>query len=187
VAARALFDKHGLPGLSMRRIADAVGVTPMAIYKHYADKDALMDALMLDGFAAWESRVGAIKATAPLNWLEAMTTAFLDFALQSPRRYEAAFLLPARKARRYPDDFDAGRSPVISRALAQIAEAQRRGEIIAAPPLDVVLALTGMAQGLVSMHHAGRFVSEAQFRKSYRTALGHGLRAFLARKGDVSA
>ena len=34
-AARALFDKEGLDGLSMRRLAEAVGITPMAIYKHF--------------------------------------------------------------------------------------------------------------------------------------------------------
>ena len=34
----------------------------MAIYKHYPDKDALLNALMLDGFTAWEARVDAIKS-----------------------------------------------------------------------------------------------------------------------------
>lgn len=52
-AARVIFDDEGEAGLSMRRIASAVGITPMAIYKHYADKDALLNALMLDGFVVW--------------------------------------------------------------------------------------------------------------------------------------
>ena len=187
VAARNLFDAEGLPGLSMRRIADAVEVTPMAIYKHYADKDALVDALMLDGFAAWEKRVGAIKSAPPLAWLEALFSAFLEFALKSPRRYEAAFLLPARHARRYPDDFNAGHSPVISLVFERIAEAQRQGLIVAVPPLEIVLALSGMAQGLVSMYHAGRFAGEAPFRAAYRTALRHGLKSFQMQKRDANS
>jgi len=65
-AARDLFDAAGEDGVSMRQIARAVGMTPMAIYKHYTDKDALLNALMLDGFAAWEVRVGEIAADDPL-------------------------------------------------------------------------------------------------------------------------
>ena len=57
LAARELFDERGMEGISMRRIADKIGITPMAIYKHYPDKDALLNALMLDGFAAWQARV----------------------------------------------------------------------------------------------------------------------------------
>ena len=43
--------------------------------------------------------------------IEQIGEAYLDFALKEPRRYEAAFLLHSSKARRYPDDFLAGRSP----------------------------------------------------------------------------
>src|SRR3954464_3502378 len=101
-AARALFDQDGEDGVSMRRIADRVGITPMAIYKHYPDKDALLNALMLDGFAAWEARVEKIRGSEPLAWLRKLDGEFLEFALQEPRRYEAAFLLKASAARRYP-------------------------------------------------------------------------------------
>ena len=89
----------------MRRIAEKVGITPMAIYKHYPDKDALLNALMLDGFAAWEARVEKLRAPEPLAWLRQMDEAFLEFALSEPRRYEAAFLFKASAARRYPGDF----------------------------------------------------------------------------------
>src|SRR5258705_6161283 len=114
-AARQLFDEGGVEAVSMRRIADKVGITPMAIYRHYPDKDALLNALMLDGFAAWEAHVAKLHAAEPLVWLGQMGEAFLDFALTEPRRYEAAFLLKASAARRYPGDFLAGRSPVVSK------------------------------------------------------------------------
>ena len=44
-AALAIADEHGLEALSIRRLAKEVGVTPMAIYWHVADKEALLDAL----------------------------------------------------------------------------------------------------------------------------------------------
>jgi len=41
----AIADEHGLEALSIRRLAKQVGVTPMAIYWHVADKEALLQAL----------------------------------------------------------------------------------------------------------------------------------------------
>ena len=177
-AARELFDKDGAAGISMRRIAAKVGITPMAIYKHYPDKDALLNALMLDGFAAWEARVAALEAREPLAWLEHMGEAFLDFALHEPRRYEAAFLIKASAARKYPHDFAQGRSPVISKALARLEEARRLGQIGDMPAIDIAISFAALVQGLVEMYRAGRFSSEEEFRAAYRKAMVHCIRSF---------
>jgi AcrR family transcriptional regulator len=177
-AARALFADEGEAGLSMRRIAAAVGITPMAIYRHYADKEALKNALMLDGFADWEARVEAIAATEPLAWVTGLGEAYLDFALSQPRRYEAAFLLKAGAARRFPRDIEAGRSPARRSAIARITQAQAENLLAAAPPVQIALHLAALMQGLVSMYRAGRFTDEAEFRAAYRRALDHCLDSF---------
>jgi len=177
-ATRDMFDAEGLAGLSMRKIADAVGLTPMAIYKHYPDKDALVDALMLDGFSAWEDRVRNLSAKNPIRWLEQFFDGFLDFSFSEPRRYEAAFLLPARKARQYPDDFSAGRSPALNMAYEHIEEARAQGLIDNTPALEIALTLSALGQGLISMYHAGRFTSEKEFRATYRRAIKRSFQQF---------
>ena len=177
-AARELFDENGLEGLSMRRIAGRVGITPMAIYRHYPDKDAVVNALMLDGFVAWEARVAAIAAAAPLAWVQALAEAYLDFAIAEPRRYEAAFLLNAGAARQFPRDIEAGRSPALRSAIARIIEAQAGGILAALPPVEIALHFAALTQGLVSMYRAGRFADKAQFRAAYRHAVGHCLDSF---------
>jgi AcrR family transcriptional regulator len=182
LAARELFDQGGADGISMRRIADKVGITPMAIYRHYPDKDALLNALMLDGFAAWEARVEKLQATGPLAWMEQMGEAFLDFALNEPRRYEAAFLLKASAARRYPGDFLAGRSPVVSKLMARIEEARAQGLIADVATIDITINFTALTQGLVDMYRAGRFTGEAEFRGAYCKALKHCIRSFMETK-----
>jgi AcrR family transcriptional regulator len=181
-AARELFDHSGTEGVSMRRIAEKVGITPMAIYKHYPDKDALLNALMLDGFAVWEARVEALEAPQPLLWLEQMGQAFVDFALNEPRRYEAAFLLKASAARKYPHDFAQGRSPVISKAIARIEEAQALGQIGDTSAIDIAISFAALVQGLVDMHRAGRFAGEMEFRDAYRKALSHCIQSFMEKK-----
>jgi AcrR family transcriptional regulator len=181
-AARDLFDENGLEGVSMRRIAERVGITPMAIYRHYPDKGAVVNALMLDGMAAWEQRAAVLTHKDPLRWLEQLGEAFLDFALQEPRRYEAAFLLKASAARQYPGDFAAGRSPVIAMAHVRIEQARAQGRIADASAVEIGLAFSALSQGLVSMYQAGRFADEGEFRAAYRRSVQHCIRSFL--KGE---
>ena len=46
LAAVDLADAEGLDALSMRRLADHLGVVPMALYKHVANKDELVDGML---------------------------------------------------------------------------------------------------------------------------------------------
>jgi AcrR family transcriptional regulator len=45
-AAVALADEGGVDALSMRKLAQALGVVPMALYKHVANKDELLDGMI---------------------------------------------------------------------------------------------------------------------------------------------
>ena len=45
-AAIALVDAEGLDALTVRRLATGLGVTPMALYWHFKDKDALLDGVV---------------------------------------------------------------------------------------------------------------------------------------------
>ena len=45
-AAVAIADEHGLDAVSMRSVAERVGVTPMALYPHVGSKAALLDGMV---------------------------------------------------------------------------------------------------------------------------------------------
>ena len=66
--ALALLDAEGLANLSMRVLAQRLGVSPMSLYNHVADKDGLLDALheavLLDALPARGFRVTTWKQTA---------------------------------------------------------------------------------------------------------------------------
>jgi AcrR family transcriptional regulator len=57
-AAVALADEAGLHGFSMRGLAQALGVVPMALYKHVANKDELLDDMVDLVFGEIESPSG---------------------------------------------------------------------------------------------------------------------------------
>src|SRR5690349_11820211 len=58
-AGLAVVDKHGVEGFTTRAIAERLGVTPMALYHHVADKAALA-ALVVD--AAMNERPMAVSS-----------------------------------------------------------------------------------------------------------------------------
>lgn len=177
-AAKTVLAREGIAGLSIRKVAQRAGVSPMAMYNHYRDKDALLNALMEDGLAAWEQRARAIRAKDPMEWLERLMDAFLDFALGEPHLFDAAFFLPAPCARQYPDDFVAGRSPVVAMTMIRIDQAKAEGRLGNRPALDMALAIAALGQGLVSMHRANRFANEKQFKTLCRAALRQCLDSF---------
>jgi AcrR family transcriptional regulator len=177
-ASADILQREGLAGLSIRNVAKAVKLSPMAIYRHFTDKDDLIDALMLDGFAAWEAIAAAIRTKDPTQWLERLLEAFLDFALSQPHRFDAAFIFPARAARRYPDDFVAGRSPVLEMAYVRIEQAKAEGTLDDTPTPQIALTLSALAQGFVSMHRAKRFANEQQLCAAYRIAMRRAISSF---------
>lgn len=174
------FEEHGEAGLSLRDVASRVGVTPMALYRHYDNKQALVDAVVARATQAWRERVARIRPTEPAAWLLKIGQAFLDFALEEPRMFEAAFFTTSNKALRYPDDFAAGGSPAVTLQMQLIETIGRRKEGGSQiPPIEMMIILAGLAQGLISLYRAGRIAGgEAAFRRLYRRALNNCVHSF---------
>lgn len=169
-AAKAVLESTGFEGLTIRKVAQRAGLSPMALYRHFKNKDELLNVLQQDGIYAWESIVRGIRARDPVKWLEALMEAYLDFALTQPHRFDAAFFLPAPAARRFPDDFAAGHSPAIALVMARINQAKADGRFRDEPTFGIAMALVAYGQGFVSMQRAKRFASDKQFKSLYRAA-----------------
>ena len=91
--ARDLFVAHGYDGVTLRRIAEAIEYAPGTIYGYYKDKDALIQALCLADFEAFEKNFprGA-PPTDPIEAIEAIGKAYIDFALSHPNHYRLMFM-----------------------------------------------------------------------------------------------
>ena len=180
--ARALFEREGADAVSMRRIADAVGVTPMAIYRHFSNREALLKRISDDSFDEiarhWLARNQGGDA---LSRVIALQRIYLDYALAHPHLFDHAFSVRRADARKYPDDFRAGRSPTLGFAADAVAEAIRAGLLRYDDEWDVAMTLWAHTHGLVALYRAGRFsYREAEFRRFYEASLRrllHGLKA----------
>jgi AcrR family transcriptional regulator len=88
-AARDLAEADGWPAVTMRRLAGELGVTQPVLYSAFASRQALTDAVALNGFCDLAAALEAADAS-PM----ARMRAYLDFAAARPRLYEAMFSLP---------------------------------------------------------------------------------------------
>ena len=89
-AARDLAEVEGWPAVTMRRLAGALGVTQPVLYSAFTGRQALIDAVALNGFSDVAAALEAVEAS-PLPRMRA----YLDFAGAHPRVYEAMFSLPS--------------------------------------------------------------------------------------------
>ncbi|HEX3914090.1 MAG TPA: TetR/AcrR family transcriptional regulator [Steroidobacteraceae bacterium] len=88
--AEKLFAAHGPDGVTMREMADALGVSSMTPYRYFKDKDAILAAVRTRAF----NRFAAAMETG---------NAYLDFALANPTAYRMMFDVSQPTFADYPE------------------------------------------------------------------------------------
>lgn len=167
VAARRVLEHDGVEAVSMRPVAKAIGLTAMAIYRHYPDRQALLDAVATEGFNELVGWLGKRRFTGDAeNRLMKVLDVFVQFALEHPKLFELMFLTKHTSARRFPVDFKAGRSPTANMAVDIVKEGMERGEFRQDDPWEVVFEVGALAQGFVMLYIGGRIdATPSEFRK----------------------
>src|SRR5690242_3191997 len=150
-------ERNGLHGFSLRAVGAAAGLSAMAVYRHFKSKEDLLRAVGEGAFDSFQQRVAAIGDQPIEEWLRALTHAYVAFALDEPGRFDACFVLRTQVERIYPQDFRAGKSPVISLTMQRLEAAQAAGLMQPVDALELALLLWAQLHGLVMLHRAGRF------------------------------
>lgn len=97
---RALLDEalviigaEGVAALTLREIGARLGVSRTALYRHFADKPALLTAVATEGFRTLRERLIAAWEDGGRRWaaFEAMGVAYIDFAVDNPAHYRVMF------------------------------------------------------------------------------------------------
>ena len=95
-----MISEVGVEGLSMRSLAERVGVSRTAAYHHFRDKNALLCAIAEQGFQHWRLHFARLLEQKPVDieqWLIAFTRSYLDFAQQHQEEYDLMFGRPVWK------------------------------------------------------------------------------------------
>ena len=181
--ARHLMVEDGYAHLSMRKIAGAVGCSATSIYLHFDNKDALVHALIDEGFERLNDRLqAAVEAngTDPVARLDALAHAYVRFGLENPEYYEVMFQLHPERMARYPaESYRRARRNLD--LIAEVLAAGAAAGVLAAPDPEVAAHVHWAAlHGVVSLLLARRVdvrVPEAAFVEA---AVRHALDGFRA-------
>jgi AcrR family transcriptional regulator len=152
-AAKALLVETGsAEAMSIRSVAQRVGVTAPSIYLHFEDKDDLLDAVVSDVFAQLDTALVAaaqpIPADQPLERLRAQGLAYIRFAVEHPEHYRVATMEPCAVP---PDVDDVIRSGAFEHFTETVVECMQAGIFGGDDPLPIALDLWTAAHGVAAL------------------------------------
>ena len=106
-AAERLFAEHGTEAVTIRQLAEAIGVSPMTPYRYFKDKDAILAAARARAFDrhadALEQAYEGSRDSDPMARSMAVEAAYVRFALDNPEAYKLMFDIKQPSAWDYPD------------------------------------------------------------------------------------
>lgn len=158
-AARERLEREGHERLSLRELADAVGVSPAAPYRHFRTKEALLNALADEGLdelgVSFERALGL--EAGPAERLREACRFYLEFAQRRPNVYRLIFL---ENARRVEEVVSRGASPSYAMFERLVGEAAGG----AARP-SLTTACWSLIHGFALLRMSGRLVQAGDPRQ----------------------
>jgi AcrR family transcriptional regulator len=175
--ARELFVEHGAKGVSMRGVAARAGITPMAIYRHFPGREALLESVVRQGHDRFLTYLqAAMAAPTPQARFVRSGAQYLRFAREHPRDYSVLFLEVGDASAKAPRWQDAATFRFLVDRVRECADA---GVLVVDDPEEVALSIWAHIHGLVSLHLARKLPrDERAFRRLCARSLGRLVRAF---------
>jgi AcrR family transcriptional regulator len=94
-AARALAEAEGWDAVTTRRLADSIEYSQPVLYSHFENRDAIVAAVAVQGFAELAATLqhAMTDSPSPRKALESIERAYIAFAISNPALYDAMFTL----------------------------------------------------------------------------------------------
>jgi AcrR family transcriptional regulator len=170
-AAAELFAEKGPSGVTMRELANALGVSPMTPYRYFKDKDDILAAVRARAFDRFSDSLekAYAKPGTPEERANAAGRAYVRFAFAESSSYRLMFDLSQPNEDHYPD-------LVRATARARATMTQHIPALIEAGDLEGDPALIGHVywaaiHGAVVLQLAGMLTPEYDFERILQASL----------------
>jgi len=177
-----LLDTEGVDAMSLRAAAKAAGVSPAAPSRHFGDKTGLLAAIAAKAFhdlvALRQQRLETVDADDAPARLRAVMSAYVDFALAHPARFELMFGARVRK-QDYPELLRAAEMSfdLLRQAVRPLASPDRPDGL---QPDDLAFAIWASTHGLAMLRiHPQRLPVPSRDKDRERDRLTDLLVAFV--------
>lgn len=155
-AAEVLLAEGGGAALSVRRVAEAAGATPRAIYTLFGDKEGLLRALYRQAFNSLTAELDALPLTddAIADLVAAGAVGFRRWAQRHPDLFRLAFEEAVTQVTRA--DLQAGEA-AFGRLVARARRCAEAGLLPAGSEVEVSLLLHAFCEGMAGLEARSRF------------------------------
>ena len=138
--------------VSIRAIANAVGVSPPAIYLHFPDKDAMIFEVCAVRFGELAEAIeeAAVGVADPVEALLVRGRAYVRFAVEHPEQYRVLFLRPGAGRKLTADELRS--TSAFGNLILAVEEAHETGAIRAEPDaITTAMELWAVVHGVASL------------------------------------
>jgi len=164
-ATRDLLAEKGLQGLSMRALAERVGVSATAIYHYFENKDELVRRVVQGGFHRFGEYLEEAQRAHPKGSLErvrAVGEGYLQFALENHAYFRVLFSLEHPDPHSLDDLPEGGGYGLLRQAVVDAMDA---GTMRTIDPDLMVMFLWSLTHGLLTISMACRIDHCPEFRE----------------------
>ena len=174
----------GADGVTMRGVAASAGVTTMATYKHFRNREALLRAATAAEYPRIAGYFARANARTEVPGLRGML-GYSSYALDHPQIFRYMFSSHRADAFVFPHDLKEGKSPTFNVLLAVVAELMERRVLRSDDVAETALSIWAHAHGLITLYLCGRITApRATFQKLYMRSLDRLLHGLVARTAD---
>jgi AcrR family transcriptional regulator len=147
-AATRLLDEGGPNAVTVQTVGDALGLSRTAIYRHFNDKQNLIDAVTERTFGEMEAAFteAAAAEDAPVAALERVIREYLAFARRFPSRYRLQFADP--QSRRSKSGRASGVGLEFAVIVNLVRAAQESGQIVGGDARRIARLISATTHGM---------------------------------------
>lgn len=169
----SLYLSGGMEAVSMRKVASEAGLSTMAAYRHFKNKDDMLNHVVMEGFRRFQDYFSRARSVPdPLASLKLCMTLYAQFAKEQPEFYEMLFM-----ARLRSDDPELEKrcEQQIQMALLfltdRVKACIRSGLIEEVNAKACALRLWSLCHGMVSLQVLGKLHPEESFEAFYQASI----------------
>lgn len=164
--ALKIISEQGLEKITMRSLAEKIGVSRTAPYRHFPDKDALLCAIAEQGYTKFteeiKKNIGDLNEN-PLLKLKKVGMAYVEFAIVNPVHYRLMFGNEIVQSKRTPE-LEKCVEQVFKNTLDLIEICQEKNLIRPINPYIIANSLWSMSHGISTLLNDGQIDSANAFK-----------------------
>jgi AcrR family transcriptional regulator len=176
-AAILLIAENGPTTFTLREVARRAGVSHNAPYRHFRDRDDLLEAVADEGFRQLNKAMltAAARESGTQDRLKVAGTAYVAFALRRPEHFAVMFDAPT------PNGKNHGQTEAAKQAfntlLSLVEACQNAGRLPSGSPIDFALLAWTMVHGIAKLATTGRlpYRTNAEILKFARFVIDQSL------------